>query len=58
MCGLLDWRNILSLPDNKAFSVSVKHGPQSDQVIFDIPKELTEGFIVMSNTKNTSAMPQ
>ena len=57
VCGLLDWRNILTLPDNQAFTVSVRHGPQSDQVIFDIPKAFTEGFIG-PNTKNTSAMPQ
>lgn len=57
MCGLLDWRNILTIPDNQAVTISVKRGAQSDTVIIDIPKALTEGFIG-PNTLNTSAMPQ
>jgi hypothetical protein len=55
MCGLLNWKDILTIPDNQQFTVSVKHGDLSDTVIIDIPKALTEGFIG-PNTLNTTAM--
>ena len=42
MCGLIkDWKDVLSLPDNQPFIVTVKHGPQVDTVVIQVPKVLS-----------------
>jgi hypothetical protein len=50
MCGLIkDWKDVLSLPDNQPFIVTVKHGPQADTVVIQVPKELSGPLLQNQN---------
>jgi hypothetical protein len=40
-----DLRDILTLPENQSFSVSVQHGPISDTIMIEIPKALSSAML-------------
>jgi hypothetical protein len=57
MCGLFDWEDLLTIPENQSFSVSVKHGPISDTIMIELPKALSGAMLNRSTTLNPQPLP-
>jgi hypothetical protein len=48
--GPIELRDILSIPENQSYSVSVRHGPVSDTIMIEIPKALSSSILNQSTT--------
>lgn len=44
MC-LFDLGDILTIPENESFSISVQHGPSSDTIMIEIPEALSSAML-------------
>jgi hypothetical protein len=42
--------DILSIPENQSYSVSVRHGPTSDTIMIEIPRALSDAILNQSAT--------
>jgi hypothetical protein len=42
-------RDILTLPENQSYSISVQHGPNSDTIMIEIPKVLSSSILNQTN---------
>jgi hypothetical protein len=40
--------DILTIPENQSFSISVRHGPTSDTIMMEIPKALSSSILNQS----------
>jgi hypothetical protein len=48
--GPVELRDILSIPENQSYSVSVRHGPVSDTIMIEIPKALSSSILNQTTT--------
>jgi len=49
-----DLRDILTIPENQSYSISVRHGPISDTIMIEIPKALSSSILNQSNVNQTA----
>jgi hypothetical protein len=49
-----DFRDILTMPENQSYSVSVQHGPNSDTIKIEIPKALSNSILNQTNLNQTT----
>jgi hypothetical protein len=48
--GPIELGDILSIPENQSYSLSVRHGPTSDTIMIEIPKALSDAILNQSTT--------
>jgi hypothetical protein len=51
----INWKDLITIPENQSLSLSVKHGPTSDTIMIEVPKALSSALM---NSSVVSPQPQ